>query len=108
MKEKLAVWFGGVGFIIWYILSVLFFMVPIWATGLPILVMILLAALIYYTDMLGAVLTVAVYIYSFIKVIHSPFSFFSIVYFIVLLIYVIFFFIPALLNLILTWRSRHS
>lgn len=100
MKDALESTFGFVGIVLWYILSVAFVAIPIFATGLPIWAIIVIWILINYTMAIGAFVTVAVYVYAFIVVFNRPLDWLSIVFFIDAAIYFACFFIPAVRSMI--------
>lgn len=106
MKEKLSNTLGGFGLVLWLVLSFLFMAVPVWATGLPLAAMLLIFAVLFFTDIIGSLLTIAVYIYSTFVVLSNPIDWFSIVFFVDMALYIIFCFIPAIAQIISTAKEN--
>lgn len=100
MKEKLVEALGSFGLILFWLLSFLFVAIPIWATNLPFLAMLVIFAILYFTNLIGALLTILVYVYSTFVVLSSPINWFSIVFFIDMALYIIFCFIPSIAQII--------
>lgn len=107
MKDKLLGTLGVFGFILWYALVALFVIIPVAAADFPWFVNIIIFALLYFTDFIGAFLTVAIYIYSTFIVLSGPLNWFAVIYFIDLLLYIIFFFIPTAANIVSIFRENH-
>lgn len=99
---------GGAGLVLWYLLALAFVIIPIWATGLPYWARILIFAVIMLTDWIGALVCVAVYAYSSFVVLSHPFGIFTVVFFVDLLLYLIFMFIPTVLKIISIYKESHS
>ena len=108
MKDKLIETLGAFGLILWYLLSFIFVVVPIWATGFPWWGKLLIFAVIMLTDVLGAIVSVLTYAYSFFVVINSPFGIFSVIFFIDMALYLIFMLIPTIFNMIVAYRARRG
>lgn len=109
IKEKLLSAFGAAGTVLWWVVSFLFVIIPIAATGLPIWARVIIFAVIMLTDVIGTILTITVYIWGTIAVLSSPLSFFTIIFFIDLILYVIFLLIPTICKLLsLLTKDRHS
>lgn len=106
LKEKILGALGTFGFILWYGLCFLFIAIPFSATNLPMWITIILAAIMFNTELIGTGITIFVYAYSFVQMLHEPFGWFSVVYYINLAVYVIFFFIPSVIKFIRLMRSK--
>ena len=96
IKDKLSQLLTFAGFNLFYLFFLFFVFIPIlplgfpwWADGL-----IILSTIIF--PVLGGVITLVLWGWSFIVMIKSPFTWFSVIYFIGLLIYVAFFLIPTI------------
>lgn len=103
IKEKLVGFMGNAGIILWIAFSFIFVAVPVWATDLPWWAMLIIFALIIFTDFIGAFVCVGTYIYACIVVINSQFTAFSVVFFVDLILYLVFMFIPGLIDLIINF-----
>ena len=108
MKEKLMGALGGAGLVLWYLLALAFVIIPIWATGFPFWVRILIFAVIMLTDWICSLVCIAVYAYGSFVVLSHPFSAFTVVFFVDLLLYLIFMFIPAVLKIISIFKKSHD
>lgn len=100
MKEKLQSAAGSLGIIIWYVLSSASVIVPIMATHLPIWTCIIIFAIIYFTGIIGAFVSLTVYGYSFYVMLHHPFGAFWVAYLICLIFYVLFMLIPTIVQIV--------
>lgn len=107
MKEKLTSALGTFGIVLWLVLSFLFICIPVWATNFSWPIMLLIFAVLFFTDVIGSLLTVVVYIYSTFVILSGPMDWFAIVFFVDLALYLIFSFFPAVANIIGTYRANH-
>lgn len=103
IKEKFVGIMGNVGVILWSVFSIIFVSVPILATDLPWWGMLIIFVLIVFTDFIGAFVNVGTYIYACIVMINSEFTIFSVVFFVDLILYLVFMFIPGLIDLIINF-----
>lgn len=108
LKEKLLGALGGFGYILWLLICIAFFVIPFVATGFPIWVSVILQALIMFTGLIGAVVTVFVYAYSFLQILHGPLDLFAVLYYIDFAVYVIFFFIPSVIQFISAFSGKND
>ncbi len=99
MKDKLSAALGGLGMVLWYAIMTSLTIVPVLAADLPVWMTIIALILIYFTDVIGGLLTVVLYGYATYVVLVSPFTWFSIVFFIFLALYLVLFFIPATIQI---------
>lgn len=106
LKEILTGVLGSVGLIILQFILIVLTIIPLSFCGFPIYVNILICLALYFTNFIGGMLTIAIWIYSFIKVIALPIGVFEIIYFICLGIYVILYFIPVTLYFIFSKGSN--
>ncbi len=94
LKDWLLGSLGAVGWAIWYFLCFSFVIVPILATDLPIWACIILLVLVFFTDFIGAIVSVFAYCYGAYVVLNGPFTAFCAGLFVFFSVYVLFFFIP--------------
>lgn len=107
LKEKLSEALGVAGLILWYVLAAAFVIIPIAATGLPLIWRIIIfVVLMVIPDPFGALLTIALFVYATIAVLRGPIDTFAIIYFVCLGLYIIFRFIPAMITLVNGLRRR--
>lgn len=62
--------------------------------------LIILFALNILPGGLGGILTIALWVWSFINVLNSPFSVFTVIYLVFFVLYLVFCFIPAIITLL--------
>ncbi len=108
LKDKLSSALGVFGFILFYVLSVLFVCIPIVATDLPSWIQWLILAVIIFTDLVGSLVSIAVFVYATIVVLSSPFTWFSVVFFVDTAVYFIFFLIPSMRQFYCVFKERRE
>lgn len=72
-----------------------------WWADIPILIAIMLLP-----EYIGGILTLAVWVWSFIVVVSGSIGLFEVIYFVLLAVYVVFFFIPGICALIEAVRKK--
>ena len=100
MKEKLISVFGAVGFVLWYLLCASYIAVPLVATGASWPVRILLFAIIMLTDFAGSIATCVIFGWGLIVTLQEPFGVFSAVFYVCLVLWLVFQFIPSVIRLL--------
>lgn len=106
MRKKLTDALGTVGFILFYLLGIAVFGMPMWELGFPIWVSILLFIAITNIPFIGDIIGLGIWIWSFINEIQKPFDIFVIIYYVVLVVYVITMLIPFVQGIISALRDR--
>ena len=95
LKDKFSSAFGAFGIFMFYLLSVLLILTPLMPLGFPWWLDTLIAVGICVFPVLGGIASIVFWIWSFIIVVQTPFSAFTVIYFIALIIYCLFFLIPS-------------
>lgn len=106
MKDKLMEALGGFGMILYFFLCILFVAIPMAAADLPFLVTLVVLLLMYFTNYIGAILSVLIYVYATIVVLSHPIGWFSIVFFVDMALYAVFCFIPGVLQIITIFMNN--
>lgn len=100
MKDKILGAFGAFGYVIVFLLSIVYIAIPLVSTGLPWFVCMIIFTIIVLTDVIGSLVTVAVYVYSFFIVIQSPITVFTILYFVCFIIWLVMQAVPTCIRLL--------
>lgn len=108
MKEKLSGIFGSVGGILLFILSFFITYAPIYLANLPFGGCIVCFLVINFFPLLGTILTAGLYIYSSVLVFSSPFSWYTVVQIIFLVLYTLLYVVPQLIGILSAVRERDS
>ena len=87
MKEKLTGALGIIGYVIWYVISVLYSFAPLLFLRFGYLTDLILIIIMSAVPLLGEVVRFALYVWAFIIVIQQPVDVFSIVFFILAALY---------------------
>ena len=87
MKDKLAGALGGIGIIIWYIISFLYSFAPLMVLRFGYLADFILILIMSTLPIVGEVIRFALYIWAFIVVINQPVDVFSIIFFVFAALY---------------------
>lgn len=78
---------------------------PLFYCGFPWWVNVIAFLVLYFMpNSLGGILTLFLWVWSFIRVLDMPFSFFVVLYYIFFVLYLIFCFIPAIASLFIKNR----
>jgi hypothetical protein len=99
IKEKLVGALGGFGIILWYIIIFVMAIAPLWILNLPWWLDGLIIAAIMFVPILGDIVNLGIWIWSFFIAINSAVNALVIIYFIVLGIYALIFILPILIAL---------
>ena len=94
MKDKIIGALGVVGFVLWYILSIIFGFCPLFFLRLPHIFDWILMAVIIFIPFWGEGVRLILYIWAFFVVLVQPKDIFSIIFFIFFAIYIFAFGIP--------------
>ena len=87
MKDKLIEALGGFGFVVWYVISVLYSFAPLLFLRFSFIVDLILIIIMSAVPLLGEVVRFALYVWAFIIVIRQPIDVFSIIFFIFAALY---------------------
>lgn len=99
LKDKLGTCLGTVGFILYYVFLLMMIFVPLYFCDFPWWADLIILVLIFVFDFFGAFVNVAIWIWSFVVVVSGAIGVWEIFYFVFFAIYIVFFFIPAMMNL---------
>ena len=103
LKEKLSSIFGGLGCVLWLLLGILLFVMPISLLPLRIWQQIALICILLVfseTFLVGVLGTAIIWIWSFTIAVNMPLNIYSIIYYISLAIYVFTTLIPQIIYMI--------
>lgn len=100
MKAKLEGSLGVAGSVIFYLISCLLVVAPLWFIGLPWWADLLIIALILSTNIIGGVISVALWVWALVIVVSGTIGWLEIVFFVLFAVYLFFTFIPAILQMI--------
>ena len=98
---------SGVGGLLFWLLSLLLTAFPLVMCQFPWLVNLLIfTAIMLLPDVLGGIMTLAVWVWSFIVVVSGSIGLFEVIYFVLLAVYVVHFLIPGIRALIAAIREK--
>lgn len=99
-KEKLSTYFGGFGFILWYLITVLISFAPlIFVFNFNPVIDIVIVGVITFIPIIGSIVELVLWIWSLSIALNMPFDIFILMYCIALLIYVVTKLVPAIISL---------
>jgi len=87
MKDKLIGALGGFGFVVWYVISVLYSFAPLLFLRFSFIVDLILIIIMSAVPLLGEVVRFALYVWAFTIVIRQPIDVFSIIFFVFAALY---------------------
>lgn len=94
---------GVIGYILYFVLMFLMTAIPVYllgSFGVPTFVQIIILVVIIFSDIIGTFATPVLYIVSFFAAIRFEVMWVSIVYFVCLALYLVFFVIPTVISMI--------
>ena len=95
MKEKLMSALGWFGWILFYIIMLMFCLVPFLVLDLPIWANIILLFIIFGFRSLGGIVCLGVYVWALARVFSRPFDMLSVVFLVFMAAYFLLFIIPS-------------
>lgn len=107
LKDKLSKALGWFGSVLFYIFALIYTLTPLLPLGFSWWLNAIIVIGMVFLPVIGGFAGIVFWIISFIKVIHMPFSAFTVVYYIVFAIYVIFQFLPSLGRILAGGSSRN-
>lgn len=100
LKEKLSVSLGVAGLVLWYLIVIIITCAPlICVLRFNMIINFILVGVMMFMPLIGTIVELVLWIWSFIVAINMPFDVFMLVYYIALLFYVITKVVPAILTL---------
>ena len=99
-KEALVDTFGVVGFILWFLLGAVLLFLPLSFLDFPLWVNFVIILVLINTRVLGDMLSIVLWIWSFTEVIAHPIDGWSIFYFVGFVIYLLTSILPTVLGII--------
>ena len=95
MKDKFMTALGGFGIVVFYIIMLLFCGAPFLILDLPIWAEFILILLILSTSTLGGIICIGLYVWAAVVALTNPIDIFSIIFFVIAVLYVLIFVIPS-------------
>jgi len=96
MKEKMSQALGSAGFILFYIVMLLFCFAPLLILDRPLLFDIICILIILGSRYFGGIVCIGLYIWATVKVFSEPFDVFSYIFLVFAALYFLIFVIPPL------------
>ena len=87
MKDKLSGALGGVGVVLWYIVSFLYSFAPLLFLKFPFWLDFILIVVMSTVPLIGEIVRFALYIWAFVVVLNQPIDAISIVFFVFAALY---------------------
>jgi hypothetical protein len=104
-KDKLTGALGGVGIAVWYVISILYSIAPLFVLRFPIWVDLILIIVMTAVPFIGEVVRAGLFVWAIFAVFNQPFSIVTIIFLIFAAIYVFTELLPFLFNL---WESTKT
>ena len=108
MKEKLAAKLGVLGYVIFYLIAAFFAYCPLIFLDFPFIVNAILIGVIMFLPIIGTILNLILWIWSFVVVLSAPIDIFSILYFIAFAVYIISEIITMAVSLVSTFLESNT
>lgn len=105
MKEKLTNALGGIGGILWFIISILYCLAPLLILRFPAWVDFLLILAIQSVPMAGEIIRLVLFIWAFVIAVTTTIDIVSILFFVFFAIYVVTTLIPFISALLASFRE---
>lgn len=99
MKDKIFSAFGTIGLIIWYIVSCALMYAPLYFIGFPWWANLIVIVIILSVPVIGDIIELASWIWGFTIIVHEPFGFAVVWFYVAFVVYLVLNVIPRLLNL---------
>ena len=99
MKEKMKNALGGLGFVLFYVLTVIYAFAPLLVLDFPLIADILLIFVIVNLRSIGGVLCLALYIWAAVAVFTHPLNLASVIFIVCAVLYTVLCVIPGLRKL---------
>lgn len=93
-------------FLLKYLIFCVFYAFPFYVIGVHSIILFLLCIIGVLFDTLGGIVNFIGWVISLFVIFNTPFSWFTVVYFIVFALYLFIAFIPGLMNTISIYRSQ--
>lgn len=98
LKTWLVEKIGTLGFIIWFIISLIFLVVPVVVLPVPFWLRLIIILVIYALPMIGLLLQIVVFFWGFFVTISGPQDIVAIIFYIVFALWICLSFIPLLIS----------
>lgn len=99
LKERLVGKLGTLGFALWFIISLIFMVVPVAILPVSIWIRALILCVIYALPMIGLLVQIVVYFWGFFVAISGPQDIVAIIFYIVFALWICSSFIPLLISM---------
>ena len=99
MKEKLMSALGKFGFVLFYVIMLLFIIAPLVILNLPFWVTVILIFIVFASSYIGGIVCVGLYIWAIVHVFTHRFDIVSLVFLVIAALYFLIFVIPPTIRM---------
>ncbi|MGN1027564.1 MAG: hypothetical protein ACI4P4_14325 [Faecousia sp.] len=105
-REKLVEKLGAFGFALWFIISLIYIILPVAILPIPFWLRGIIVLVIYALPMIGLLVQIGVFFWGFYVTISGPQDVVAIIFYIVFALWIISTFIPLLISVFSTKNSN--